>query len=52
MAEESFNNKHIILELYISIINISNKPCQCRSTDYWADDTGDLYDSYTSKNDP
>ena len=22
-----------------SIINISNKPCQCRSPGYWADDT-------------
>ena len=25
--------------MHISVINISNKPCQCRSTDYWADDT-------------
>jgi len=23
----------------MSVINISNKPCQCRSTGYWADDT-------------
>ena len=23
----------------ILIIHISNKPCQCRYTDYWADDT-------------
>ena len=32
-------NNHIILELYILVINISNKPCQCRSTDYWTDNT-------------
>jgi hypothetical protein len=32
-------NNHIILELYILVINISNKPCQCRSTDCWADNT-------------
>jgi hypothetical protein len=23
----------------ISIISISNKPCQCRNTGYWVDDT-------------
>jgi len=23
----------------MSIINISNKPCQCRNTDYWVGDT-------------
>jgi hypothetical protein len=35
----NFNNNHIILKLWISIINISNKTCQCRNTDYWADNT-------------
>ena len=25
--------------MYISILNIFNKPCQCRITDYLADDT-------------
>ena len=25
--------------MYISILNIFNKPCQCRSTDYLAGDT-------------
>jgi hypothetical protein len=33
------NNNYIIYELYISIANISNKPYQCRNTDYWAEDT-------------
>jgi len=23
----------------MSIINICNKPCQCRNTDYWVGDT-------------
>ena len=35
----SFYNNYIIQELHIWIINISNKPCQCRNTDYWSDDT-------------
>ena len=33
----NFHNNCITLELSISIINISNKPCQSLSTDYWAD---------------
>jgi hypothetical protein len=35
-ANRSFNNNYIIKELEISIINICNKPYQCRNTDYWA----------------
>jgi hypothetical protein len=35
----SFNNNFIFQELYISIINISNKPCRCRNTDYLEEDT-------------
>ena len=31
-------------ELQLQITNIYNKPCQCRQTDYWTDDTpGDQY---------
>jgi hypothetical protein len=25
-------------EHYLGTENISNRPCQCRNTDYWADD--------------
>jgi len=41
LREENLSliNNYIIKELYISVINISNKPCQCRNTDYWEDDT-------------
>jgi hypothetical protein len=34
-------------ELNISIINVFNKPCQCRNTDYWAHDT-DWYQKSTN----
>jgi hypothetical protein len=34
----SVNNNCIIKELSIAIINISNKPCNFRNTDYGADD--------------
>jgi len=33
----SFNNNYMIWDLQIWIKYISNKSCQCRSTDYWAD---------------
>ena len=29
----------LLLELKIAIANIFNKQCQCRNSDYWADDT-------------
>ena len=34
----NISNNYIIQELHMSIINISNKPCQCQHTDYGADD--------------
>ena len=30
-----FDDNYIIQELEISILNISNKPSQCRNNDYW-----------------
>jgi len=34
-----FSNNYMIKELQNFNKNISNKSCQCPSTDYWADDT-------------
>jgi len=35
----SFNKVYYLGTVLCVILNISNKPCQCRTTDYWVDDT-------------
>jgi hypothetical protein len=39
-GNEVFNIRFLfqVKNYRISVINISNEPCQCRSSDYWADD--------------